>query len=566
MPGDDGGPALSRRGVVAAGAGLLGVVSLGVASAVGSQGEHDDASSEPAAVGPTVDLRRFGAVPDGSTDLAPAIARAVRAYAGTCCSLSLAVTLPGEFYRLETDAVIDQANISLVGNGAAVEVAPAAALHVGSPDRRTVADARITGVRWYRDGTDRGRAIPEGSRFIVLHRVRNLVIEASVFRGADVAIHVPPNPASEQHDTAFLQIAGENTFEEVNYAVKGEYDPSAPGGWTSIGDTFVTGAVVNRSYVTAVHFDGVDGLAVNACDFVNVGSRSLDEPRVADKRNNVYVGRGDWVHVTDNQLYESGLHAVRLDAVRQAKITGNLIAWPGQLEPSDGIRLEAFPGFPARAVVADNVIVYYTRNAVTCSGEFAALAIGANAVSYSARSDRYVGRSVRGVAAPALDDLPHFRYDLGGVGGLTAAQLTIAGRSSQRPGESDRLPGHPYTVLAEKDTAISGTSAALRDLQVDGATAVFPLSDVNGVTDVYGGTLLVVVKPDFEAGSPASQHLLMLAHPGDQCLVLGTTGAGGGAPSFTWSVADDRLVAHPGAGTRGRFVFSAQATGNLLVG
>ena len=565
MPGENERPRLSRRGVVAASAGLVGVVSLGVASATSGSGDQGDASSMSAAVGPMVDLRRFGAVPDGSTDLAPAIARAVQAYAGTCCSLNLAITRPGESYRLQTDAILDQPDISLVGNGAAVEVAPGAALHVGRPDRRTVANARITGVRWYRDGTNNGRAIPEASRFIVLHRVRNLVIESSVFSGADVAIHIPPNPASEMHDTAFIQIVGENYFDEVNYAVKGEYDPSAPAGWTSIGDTFVTGSVVNRSYVTGVHFDGVDGLAVNECDFVNVGSRSLDEPRVADKRHNVYVGQGDWVHVTDNQLYEAGLDAVRVDAVRQAKVTGNLIAWPGQLEPSDGIRLTGFPGFPARAVVSDNVVVYYTRNAVTVSGDFASLALGANAVSYSAKSDRYVGPAVRGSAAPALDSVPHFRYDLGDVAGLTAAQVTVAGSSSQRPGEGDRLPGHPYLLGAQKDTAISGSSAALRDLQVNGPTGVFPLSDVNGATQVYGGTVLVVVKGSFAGDSPATQHLLLLAHPGDECLTLGKTG-GPGAPSFTFSVANGTLVATPGGGTSGRFVFSAQATGNLLVG
>lgn len=565
MTGDDGRPRLSRRGVVAASAGLVGVVSLGVAATVSRDGDEGD-TTDSATVGPMVDLRRFGAVPDGSTDLAPAITRAVRAYAGTACTLTLPVTKPGESYRLATDAAIDQPDISLVGNGAAVQVAPTAALHIGSPDRRTVANARITGLHWYRDGTDGGRAIPGGSRFLVLHRVRNLVVEASVFRGADIAIHIPPNPASEQHDTAFLQIVGQNYFEEVNYAVKGEFDASSPGGWTSIGDSFVTGSVVNRSYVTGIHFDGVDGLAVNECDFVNIGSRSLDEPRVADKRNNVYVGQGDWVHVTDNQLYESGLDAVHLAAVRQAKVTGNLIAWPGQLEPSDGVRLTGFPGFPARAVVSDNVVVYYTRNAVTVSGEFASLAFGANAVSYSSNSDRYVGRTLRGSAAPALDDLPHHRYDLGAVTGLTAAQLTIAGSSSQRPGESDRLPGHPYGVGAQKATAISGTSAALRDLQVSGVTSVFPLSDINGAVQVYGGTVLVVVKSSFESDSPASQHLLLIAHPGDECVTLGKTGGSDGAPSFTFSVSGDALVANPGQGVSGRFVFSAQTTGNLIVG
>ena len=554
-------PRLSRRGVVAVSAGLAGAVSLGVSAAVAGR-------PEPAAAGggPVVDLGGFGAVADGSTDLAPAISRAVQAFAGTPCTLSLPVTRPGQRYRLATDAVIDQPGINLDGGGAAVEVAPAAALHVGRPDRRTVANARIRGLNLFRDGTDAGRSIPAGSRLLVLHRVRNLVIESSVFRGAEVAVHIPANAASEQHDTGFVQVGGHCYFEEVDYAVKGEFDPAAPGSWTSIGDVWVTGAVVNRSYVTGVHLDGVDGLAVNGCDFVNVGSRSLQEPRVADKRHNVYVGQGDWVHVTDNQLYESGLDAVRMDAVRQAKVTGNLIAWPGQLEPSDGVRLTGFPDFPARAVVADNVVVYYTRNAVTVAGLFASVALGTNAVSYSSQSDRYVGKTVRGEDAPALGDLPHFRYDLGAVTGLNAAQLTIAGTSSQRPGESDNLPGHPYATLAQKHTALAGASAALRDLQVSGPTGVFTLSDVNGLTDVYGGTVLVVVKTSFEASAPGSQHLLLVGHPGDECTVLGTTGTKGGGPAFGWSLSDGTLVATPQGGAAGRFVFSAQATGNLLVG
>lgn len=551
----------SRRGVVAVSAGLAGAVSLGVSAAVSGRPSADAGGGS----GPVVDLRDFGAVPDGSTDLGPAISRAVQAFAGTPCTLALTVTKPGERYRLASDAVIDQPGISLAGGGAAVEVAPSAALHVGRPDRRTVANARISGLNLYRDGTDSGRSIPRGSRLLVLERVRNLVVEGCVFRGSEVAVHLPANPASEQHDTGFLQIVGQNYFEEVDYAVKGEFDPSAPGGWTSIGDVFITGSVVNRSYVTGVHFDGVDGLAVNECDFVNVGSRSLDEPRVADKRHNVFVGQGDWLHVTDNQLYEPGLDSVRVDAVRQAKVTGNLIAWPGQLEPSDGVRLTGFPDFPARAVVSDNVVVYYTRNAVSVAGEFAALALGANAVSFSAQTDRYVGRTVRGDSAPALEDLPHFRYDLGAVTGLNAAQLTIAGTASQRPGESDRLPGHPYAVVAQKDTAISGTSAALRDLQVDGPTGVFALSDVNGATDVFGGTVLVVAKTSFEASAAGSQHLLLVAAP-DECVTLGTSGASGDGPAFRWSLSQGTLVATPQRGTSGRVVFSAQTTGNLLAG
>lgn len=92
MPGEDERPRLSRRGVVAASAGLVGVATFGVATAVSRDGDEDGAGGASATTGPSVDLRRFGAVPDGATDLAPAIARAVAAYAGTPCSLSLAVT------------------------------------------------------------------------------------------------------------------------------------------------------------------------------------------------------------------------------------------------------------------------------------------------------------------------------------------------------------------------------------------------------------------------------------------------------------------------------------------
>src|SRR4051812_14661234 len=110
MAGEDDRPVLSRRAVVAS-AGLGGVVTLGVAAAVVG-GKQDDGRSTGADLGPTVDLRRFGAVPDGSTDLAPAIARAVEAFAGTRCSLHLPVARPGEFYRLETNAFLDQPDIS----------------------------------------------------------------------------------------------------------------------------------------------------------------------------------------------------------------------------------------------------------------------------------------------------------------------------------------------------------------------------------------------------------------------------------------------------------------------
>ena len=75
-----------------------------------------------------------------------------------------------------------------------------------------------------------------------------------------------------------------------------------------------------------------------------------------------------------------------------------------------------------------------------------------------------------------------------------------------------------------------------------------------------------MAKTSFAADSPASQHLLLVAHPGDQCVTLGKTGGSDGAPSFTFAVSGDALVATPGAGTSGRIVFSAQATGNLIVG
>ncbi|MWV60593.1 hypothetical protein [Rathayibacter sp. VKM Ac-2754] len=548
------------------GALLGGVVAGGIASAIDSSFHTSALAPSAAGSQRVVDLGEFGAVPDGVTDLGPAISEALDSLGGASCILSLPVGSPtaGRYY-LATDVTLDRPGVSLDGNGMTVVVAAGAALHVGRRDEPMVWGGRISGINWLREGTSDGSAIPAGSRFVVFERVRNAVVSNCSFNGSDIGVAFPSNPSGGQHDTAFIYIVG-CSFSEVNFAVKGDVDVDAPGRWAVVGEVFVLDALINRAYVSGIHFDGVDGLMITRTDFVNLGSGSVTHSRIADKRNNVFIGQCDWVQIVDNQMYEAGREAVRVDAARQVKIEGNMIAWPGQLELCDAVRVTGYADYDTRLLVASNIIVFYTKSAVSVSGKMGSVVVGPNSTSFDVNNSRYIGPRV-GTAVSTLSSESHYRYDFGAVSGIDASELQVVGEATFRSGEFDRLPRHSSTVAISKETSSVGRSAAITTVYLSGPIPVFDLSALTAGSPSFGGLVLISVRSGSTGGGSGAFYLVMLAGSPAACTVVSETGATAeGELGIDWSVDGSSLVAMARGGVAGPISISAQSIGDLVIG
>lgn len=526
----------------------------------------------------TLSVRDYGAIPDPTVDVAPVVNAMLALIGSTPTTITFPATKPGESYGLLTDINLSSPNVSLQGTGTQITFANTAKINVGA-DTLTAGAAPIfnsviSGFHFLRDNTAGGNAIPSGSRFLVLKLVRNLVIERNHFRGAETAVYIPANANSGLHTNAF-NILRNNQIEEVDYAVYGTYSDAGAGGgsdaWTAIGDWFIIGNIVNRAYITAIYFRGCDGLVVNDNDFVNINYLNVANARIIAKRNNILVEKSDWVHIHDNQMYEAGHEAIKLLQARTVTITGNLIAWPGQLDLKDAIYIESFTGFFTRVVITGNAAAQYTKSAVTLSGTFSVITMDANAFTYSAAPASYIGVAL-GTGA-AQSSISHYRYDVSLVASsLKATQIQLPRGSSGLAGESDKLPSHTYTTEASLKGPFQGTSTAVRTITtISGATNIFPLSDLLDVT-TYVGCLVVVtaISGGFSSASKKSTYILLVSNPGAATLIAADgliTGAAADDPAFTWARSGTNLVATPvGITAGGPYQFIAASLGNGVLG
>lgn len=366
-----------------------------------------------------------------------------------------------------------------------------------------------------------------------------------------------------------------NHFSEVDYAWRASRHARSKWGVNS--DSVFSGNIVNHAYVTHVHCDSIDGVSVTGNTFFFPGHQegtSGAPSRVRDKRSNVFIGESNWVHVHDNNCFEAGTDAIRLEGARTANITGNNIAWPGQVTPSDGIAVGGNTGGETlKLVVASNQITFYTRHAVSVTGPAQACSLGLDTVYFQAHPPTYFGSDDLG------SDDEHHRYFVD-----DSVQLvpTIAAGASGRAGESDRLPSiaGPGLTSLTRLGALSATSAAqvTADFRAGGSAATFACQSAARTTTAYGAPVVVTARRHTADGSPSANYLLLVSKapvPGGgptlgSAVPVASAGCVDGSssehPSFTWALTDDRLVATAVGSTAGTgFCFDATSTGDLVL-
>ena len=481
--------------------------------------------------------------------------------------------------------VLTVPRVSIRGAGSLVD----GRFKIGAGSSRFVCDGGMSGLSFYKplDKTAYPvKGYADDSFFIEFDRVRGFPIHDCQFYGAAKPIHVKANSAAASHDNSMLHVS-HNKFDECDAAVWIDLHASlvsAARGYEATADSNFLYNTVNKSYKYGYYSAGQDGGVIQGNTFFMInythGGPVNTSPRFAEKMQTIFVGESNWLHIKDNQCFEAGLEAIRVENARIYVITGNLIAWPGQREMRDGIYVQA--ASPTKAVgwasgtIADNPVSQYTKSAVTVVGDHVDLAIGPNPVLYDAAADSYVGTYA---GQPALSTASHYRYDVSGVTQLTPGRIKIVGRGgSFANGYADRF-SRTYLYSAEQDSPWTGTSSAYRSISISGPTSIMALSAIDGTvssSSQFGGEIILIAKSGTANSSKTSTYILDVwsTGPGGG----GATGvvvarqygylAGANAtdPSFTFAIVSNALQVTPVGSASGVFNFSAQARGNVMIG
>ncbi|MCS5715315.1 right-handed parallel beta-helix repeat-containing protein [Herbiconiux sp. CPCC 205716] len=576
-------PALNRRDLLRAGLLATPVVAAGLvwspssapaqAATASTQAKAAAASTQAQAApsGPVTSVLEHGAGPDrtgaqNATAFADAVAAVAEQGGGTVDFSDLPLAFDGALHM--------PPNVSARGGGI-ITFGDGAKWIYGSGHDSTSYASSVRGIRFTRSlASSDGLSIPKDSVFLQLEGCRDLTISGCAFHGAEVAISQPAAPALPNHANSMIVISG-NHFSEVDYAWKASRHQKSKWGVNS--DSVFSDNIVNHAYVTHVHCDSIDGVTVTGNVFFFPGheeSKASGPSRIRDKLHNVFIGESNWVHVHDNNCFEAGADAIRLEDARTANVTGNNIAWPGQVTPADGIAVTGNrAGETLKLVVASNQITFHTRHAVSVTGPAQAVGLGPDTVFFLADPPTYFGTVDLG------SDDDHHRYF---VDDSVSVLPTIASGASIRPGESDRLPSITGTGLTSFTVlgALGATAAAstTADFSSGATTATFSCQSTARGTTAYGGLVVVTARRHAADGSPAATYLLLVSKapaPGgaatiESAVLVSAAGCTDGStsehPSFTWTLAGDRLVATAFGSTRGAgFRFDAVATGDLLL-
>ncbi|GLK15623.1 hypothetical protein GCM10017602_01050 [Herbiconiux flava] len=457
--------------------------------------------------------------------------------------------------------------------GGAISFSPTSKWVFGNGRDRRAFKSQVQGIRFLRTlASANGAAIPRGSSFIEIDGCRELLINDCFFYGAEVAISHPANSALPDHSNAMIVISN-NHFGEVDYAWKASRHEDAPWGVNS--DCVFSGNIVNRAYESHVHCDSIDGVTVTDNTFfflTHNQNREGGSPRVLEKKNNIYIGESNWVHIHNNNCFEAGTEAIKLSAARTANITGNNIAWPGQVVPSDGIHISGHEtGESLRLVATSNQITYYTRHAIYVEGAAQACSVGLNSVIYDDHPPTYLGAEPLGVGTA------HNRYHFADSVGIMPI---VDDGFSPRAGEGDRYPSTAGVGLATfsrlEKFAGSSTAQSTASFSPGGSAPTFTCRDVERAGKEYGALVVITAKRRAVTDARSSTYILMVSKassdsgPVETVVLISSGGWIKGEstedPSFTWALVNDVLVASSVGATKGiGFVFFATATGNLLI-
>ena len=176
---------------------------------------------------------------------------------------------------------------------------------------------------------------------ILLRRGYDIRFSNCQFTNCSKAIHVEPTSSDfdvRYHCVGALTIDNCD-FDFVDYCLYGTRNAglAATGGfqeWLILGDVTFTNNVARVARKTHVHLDNVDGLVCAHNTLFHYGSDGVTMTKGRCVNVAVY---GAQITIDDNQMFEPGLEAIKLNNCRIFKVTKNNIVQPGQVNLSSGI-------------------------------------------------------------------------------------------------------------------------------------------------------------------------------------------------------------------------------------
>ena len=399
---------------------------------------------------------------------------------------------------------------------------------------------------------------------IELISARRVTVTNCVFDQVNVGILRRRDAGQVFHSVAMVRITN-NDFNTVNYALKVEHNADV-NSWQYTSDCAFDKNQVNIARVCQIDIDGIDGAHILGNVMFMVGYTSSDTSLKASKTNNIRIGQSDWIVIEGNNLFEAGLESILLNKAKHFNISNNHIAWPGQRQPSDAIRLTG--NSEPNGVISGNTLSRFTRYGVS---------VETNLDTATNTSVNVFGNTMEWMLNP-----PSYygTVDLSTIASFTVYQPTNSPTtvtSLNNPSVGGLFPSIRSRlaegVALSSKSSISATAPITK--AVTAATTLATLtSGLSFNTSVsYAGMLQIEVRnlPGTLGSNVTSYILHITKQLGGAALVSVISqqglvaGAGAKHPSFTFTVVDDQLTVTPIGLTSGTFLFWITAMGGIGV-
>jgi len=409
------------------------------------------------------------------------------------------------------------------------------------------------------EGIAAGAGTRDGISLRLARRVR---IDKCRFINLNKGVAVPIFTNQQFHGTGMIRVT-DNEFANVNYGWYNEHDDTTDA-WMYTNDCSFNRNTLNISYITGVWSKGIDGFHVTDNVFFNYSYSASDVALKNKKEYNIYIGHSDWIHVTGNNCFESGLEAIWLDQSKHFTVANNLIAWCGQKDLASGIKISGVIS-SIYGTVTNNNISRFTKHAIEIltnldTTNYSNITVMGNNLEYSASTSTYYGTT-------AIGSISHYAIyqPLNSPTTVEAYGNSIAGV------ESNFIQGSPSSGLRMTySSRIEGYRAAVLVTAANTPVAILANRDI-AETSSYSAMLTVIVRQgSTQAGNLASYILHVTKAPTvatiSQISAQGLiAGSAANWPSFTFTFdgASNELRATPVSNTSGTFYFDITTVGSI---
>lgn len=391
---------------------------------------------------------------------------------------------------------------------------------------------------------------------------RRVTITNCIFDALNIGVLRRSDMGQIFHNVAMVRITN-NDFNTVNYALKVEHNADA-NSWQYTSDCAFDNNQVNIARVCQIDIAGIDGVHITGNVMFMVGYTSTDTALKAAKTHNIKIGQSDWITIGNNNLFEAGLESILLDKAKHFNIANNHIAWPGQRQLCDAIRLTGVS--EPNGAITGNVLSRFTRHGVTVEANLdnatsTNINIFGNTIEYMLNPPSYYGTE-------DMSLITHYSiYQPNNSPTLVSNYLNVV-TGGIFPSIRSRLA---EGIRLGSRSSIAGTPGITKT--VAGATGLVTLTSElsSTVTTSYAGLLQIEARSSpGTLGSNVSSYFLHITKQSGGSGVVSVisqqgllTGGSANHPSFTFTVVGDVLTVTPISSTSGAFVFWITAIGGI---